>query len=159
MLSPTFVHWLMHYSSKFVNCLESHHCLYHQINIKQVITLFIFPKERDFSFIYFLCNDACTGVSDWSGLFQTIYALNTFKRFNYLVLFNVLNHDIQYITKYDTEIFDSWWRHQMEAFSALMAFVRGIHWSPLNSQDKGQWRGALMFSLICILTNGCVNNP
>ena len=28
-------------------------------------------------------------------------------------------------------------------------FVRGIHRSPVNSPHKGQWRGALMFSLIC----------
>ena len=41
-----------------------------------------------------------------------------------------------------------WWRHQMETFSTLLAFVRGIHRSPVNSPHKGQWRGALMFSLI-----------
>ena len=36
---------------------------------------------------------------------------------------------------------------------------RGIHWSPVNLPHKGQWRGALMFSLICAWTNGCTNNP
>ena len=41
-----------------------------------------------------------------------------------------------------------WWRHQMETFSALLAFVRGIHQSPVNSPHNGQWRGALIFSLI-----------
>ena len=35
-------------------------------------------------------------------------------------------------------------------------FVRGIHQSPVNS--KGQWRGALMFSLICAWIHGWVNN-
>ena len=29
---------------------------------------------------------------------------------------------------------------------------------PLNSPHKGQWRGALMFSLICVWINGWVNN-
>ena len=52
----------------------------------------------------------------------------------------------------------SWWRHQMETFSALLAFVRGIHRSPVNSPNKGQLRGALMFSLICAWINGWVNN-
>ena len=33
----------------------------------------------------------------------------------------------------------SWWRHQMETFSALLAISAG------NSPHKGQWRGALMF--------------
>ena len=37
-------------------------------------------------------------------------------------------------------------------------FVRGIHRSPVNSPHKGQWRGALMFSLICACINGWVNN-
>ena len=46
----------------------------------------------------------------------------------------------------------------METFSALLAFVRGIHRSPVNSPHKGQWRGALMFTLICARINGWVNN-
>ena len=52
----------------------------------------------------------------------------------------------------------SWWRHQMETFSALLAIVRGIHRYPVNSPHKGQWRGALIFSLICVWINGWVNN-
>ena len=36
--------------------------------------------------------------------------------------------------------------------------VRGIHRSPVNSPRKGQWRGALMFSLICVWINDWVNN-
>ena len=43
-------------------------------------------------------------------------------------------------------------------FSALLAFVEGFHRSAVNSPHKGQWRGTLMFSLICIWTNGWVNN-
>ena len=43
-------------------------------------------------------------------------------------------------------------------FSVLLAFARGIHRSPVNSPHKGQWRGDLMFSLICAWINGWVNN-
>ena len=32
--------------------------------------------------------------------------------------------------------------------------MRGIHWSLVDSPHKGQWCGALMFSLICDWTNG-----
>ena len=49
-----------------------------------------------------------------------------------------------------------WWRHQMEIFSALLALCAGH--SPVNSLHKGQWRGALVFSLICAWINGWVNN-
>ena len=52
----------------------------------------------------------------------------------------------------------SWWRHQLETFSALLAFVRGIHRSPVNSPHKDQWRGSLMFSVICAWINGGVNS-
>ena len=61
----------------------------------------------------------------------------------------------------------SWWRHQMEIhddvikwkhFPRNWPFVRGIPRSPVNSPHKGQWRGALMFSLICTWINGWVNN-
>ena len=36
--------------------------------------------------------------------------------------------------------------------------VWGIRRSPGNCPHKGQWRGALMFSLICTWTNGLVNS-
>ena len=38
-------------------------------------------------------------------------------------------------------------------FRVTGPFVRGIHRWPVNSPHKGQWRGALMFSLICALNN------
>ena len=53
---------------------------------------------------------------------------------------------------------DPWWRHQMKNFPRYWPFVRGIHRSPVNSPHKSQWRGALMFSLICAWINGWVNN-
>ena len=37
-------------------------------------------------------------------------------------------------------------------------FVRVIRRSPANSPHKGQWRGALMFSLICAWINCWANN-
>ena len=46
------------------------------------------------------------------------------------------------------------WKH----FPRYWPFVRRIHRSPVNSPHKGQWRGALMFSLICVWINDWVNN-
>ena len=51
-----------------------------------------------------------------------------------------------------------WWRHQMETFSEKLALCAGNSPVPVNSPHKGQWRGALMFSLICVWINGWVNN-
>ena len=56
------------------------------------------------------------------------------------------------------KFYRTWWRHQTETFSTLLAVVRGIHRPQVNSPHKGQWRGALMFSLICAWTNVWVNN-
>ena len=55
-------------------------------------------------------------------------------------------------------IWQTWWRHQMETFSALLALCAGNSPFPVNSPHKGQWRGALMFSLICARINDWVNN-
>ena len=54
--------------------------------------------------------------------------------------------------KYHDEVIK--WKH----FPRYWPFVWGIHRSPVNSLHKGQWRGSLMFSLICVWINGWVNN-
>ena len=46
------------------------------------------------------------------------------------------------------------WRH----FPRYWPCVRGIHRSTVNSSHKGQWRGTLMFTLICTRIIGWVNN-
>ena len=45
------------------------------------------------------------------------------------------------------------WKH----FPRYWPFVRVIHRSPVNCPHRGQWRGALMFSLICAWINAWVN--
>ena len=46
------------------------------------------------------------------------------------------------------------WKH----FPRYWPFVRGIHRSPVNSPHKGQWRGPLMLTLICVWINNWENN-
>ena len=46
------------------------------------------------------------------------------------------------------------WKH----FPRYWPFVWGLHRSLVNYHHKGQWRGALMFSLICARISGWVNN-
>ena len=64
-------------------------------------------------------------------------------------------HIVYFPISFSTE---AWWRHQMEAFSALLAICAGNSLVPWNSPHKGQWRGALMFSLVSAWINGSVNN-
>ena len=47
----------------------------------------------------------------------------------------------------------SWWRHKMETFSALLALCAGN--SPVTGEftQIGQWRGALIFYLVCAWMN------
>ena len=45
----------------------------------------------------------------------------------------------------------AWWRHQMETFFALLALWTGNSSVTGEFALKDQWRGALMFSLICAL--------
>ena len=55
-----------------------------------------------------------------------------------------------------------WWRHRMETSSAILRFCMmtssNRNWSTVNSPHKGQWRGALVLSLVCAWINACVNN-
>ena len=46
------------------------------------------------------------------------------------------------------------WKH----FQCYWPFVWGIHQLPVNSPQKGQWRGASVFSLTWVWINGWVNN-
>ena len=51
------------------------------------------------------------------------------------------------------------WRFPLHHRWPSMTSSNGnIFRSPVNSSHKGQWRGALMFSLICVWINGWVNN-
>ena len=71
----------------------------------------------------------------------------------WVVLF--LNIKMTYVVRilsYHDDVIN--WRH----LPRYWPFVRRIHRPPMNSPHKGQWRGALMFSLICAWTNGWVNN-
>ena len=52
----------------------------------------------------------------------------------------------------------TWWRHQMKTFSALLAIYAGNSSVSVNSPHKGQWRGALVFSLICAWIKVWINN-
>ena len=68
-------------------------------------------------------------------------------------------HGIYCSLKYSSDVWRIWVRHddviKWKYFPRYWAFVREIHrWSP----HKGQWRGALMFSLVCAWTNGWANN-
>ena len=56
-----------------------------------------------------------------------------------------------YLTLHDDVIK---WKH----FPRNWPFVRKIHRSPVNFPHKGQWRGALMFSLIYVWINDWANN-
>ena len=61
-----------------------------------------------------------------------------------------VNHVNEYWNVHDDVIK---WKH----FPRYWPFVQGIHRSPVNSSHKGQWRRALMFSLICAWINHWVN--
>ena len=63
----------------------------------------------------------------------------------------VVQHCMSTFSKHDDVIK---WQH----FPRYWPFVRGIHRSPVNSPHKGQWHGALLFSLICAWTNSWTNN-
>ena len=80
------------------------------------------------------------------GLWQCFYSHNvlTWLCFVWAIFF--------YLVTFHDDVIK--WKH----FPRYWPFVRGIHRSPVNSLHKGQWRGALIFTLMCSRINGWVNN-
>ena len=76
---------------------------------------------------------------------------------NELISASVASHTL-YQRRQWLDISVSRWRHQMKTFSALLALCAGNSPVTVNSPHKGQWRGTLMFSLICAQINDWVNN-
>ena len=96
----------------------------------------------------------------WSTLIKVVtHYLASWKR-----PFNDLNHPLIHVIDVDwwwlkiAHFSFSWWRIKWDNFPRYWPSVRGIHRSLMNSSHKGQWRGVLMFSLICPWLNGWVNN-
>ena len=124
-------------------------------------TTYTYPKALDYSphlLWYHDCLPSSSGI--WYPAvkdFQTTLAPGDSAYYTICVLGNpwdtihASNHASS--SRYHDDVIK--WKH----FPRYWPFVRGIHRSPVNSPHKGQWRGALMFSLICARINGWVNNP
>ena len=73
--------------------------------------------------------------------------------------FNTQNITVQGgVLNFLEQVVPTWWHHQMKTFSVLLARCAGNSPVTGESPHKGQWRGALMFSLICDWINSWVNN-
>ena len=72
--------------------------------------------------------------------------------------YGIRGHGIDLVLPQYSGFGTTWWRHQMETFSALLAICAGNSPVPVNSPHKGQWRGTLMFSFICVWITSWVNN-
>ena len=73
-----------------------------------------------------------------------------------------LSHFFQCTLAFFYNIITSSWLYddviKWKYFPRYWPFVQGIHRSLVNSPHRGQWRGALMFSLICAWIKGWVNH-
>ena len=81
-------------------------------------------------------------------------SLSRTHRIMFSVTFSEPNPEINACSKSQSHDGVIKWIH----FPRYWPFVRGIHRSPGNSPHKSQWRGALMFTLICARINGWVNS-
>ena len=81
-----------------------------------------------------LCTKKISAIRDWNWLLPFTY---------WQILLNAGHHDDVIKWKY----FPRYW-----------PFMWGIYRSPVNSPHKGQWRGALMFSLIYVWIKCWENN-
>ena len=90
----------------------------------------------------------------WTVTYVTVHWVITviLYRQEQMIVMNVANHEsflIFYIMMGSAHDDVIKWKH----FPRYWHFVRGIHRTLVNSPHKGQWRGDLMFSLICAWAN------
>ena len=99
-------------------------------------------------------------MSDKTVLFNVInIAYYTLTLYHCVELSKLLEQNYEHEYEwYRASVDSTWWRHQMEPFSALLALCAGNSPVPVNSPHKGQWRGALMFPLICAWIHDWINN-
>ena len=74
------------------------------------------------------------------------------------IALHVLKKSLSTSTSATKELLEYYHDDVMKHFPRYWLFAQGIHRSPVNSSHQGQWRGPLMFSLICVWRNGWVNN-
>ena len=115
----------------------------------------------------------CAWINDWINSREAgdlrrhrgHYDVNVMYEGLCLVVFTFSSHPDPFEFPYSPVLLHWYWGNRIhddvikwKKFPRYWPFVRGIHWSPVNSPHKGQWRGALMFTLICARINGWVNN-
>ena len=100
---------------------------------------------------WIIADDNCLNTMNIAILIKPKQSKND-KLWNYFRQFSIIVSGTGYELWYHDDVII--WKH----FPRYWPFVQGIHRSPVNSPHKGQWRGALMLSLICVWINGWVNN-
>ena len=83
-------------------------------------------------------------IVKWDGLYYDLLSISYLIQTQNLKFYRQISMHVDVIK----------WKH----FPHYWPFVWGIHWLPVNFLHKGQWRWALMFSLISTWTNVWVNN-
>ena len=118
---------------------------------------FIGPCVNEiWSFPFVGCAEICIFIScyrlhtDRGGIVMaTLWAFNQVRKYH---ITSYVVHSNSYPFAAHDDVIK--WKH----FPRYWSFVRVIHRTPVNSPHKGQWRGALMYPLICARINGWVNN-
>ena len=149
----SLAYYISHLTLFMIEIYELHTCMYEQV----VNQKWCGCPETDSRII-----------TDWSyGLLQTLSRLN-----HNPIIYATRPGIPAQITPYVTKILPMDFQHKgpviqiqyhddvikWKHFPRYWPFVWGIHRLPVNSPHKGQWRGTLMFSLICTWINDWVNN-
>ena len=132
---------------------------------KWPVTRKMFPFDDVIMSAVFLGQCSCHDELRWNGNFVSLMKFSLVAALEILILTTTSAACCENFAKvtfpfllYKGEVFHYddviKWKH----FPRYWPFVRGIHRSPVNSSHKGRWRGALIFSLICVWINDWVNN-
>ena len=92
--------------------------------------------------------------------FSTLSPMENTTKYRYHYPGEYKYQGILYFSHYPVEVLKEVeeWLTMMTSSNGNIFRVTGHLWPPVNSPHKGQWRWALMFSVICVWINGWVNN-
>ena len=76
-------------------------------------------------------------------------------RIGLVIIQQIIKDIVNNVTSWHKSMMTSWNGNIFRVTGHLCGEFTGPRWIP---HTKGQWRGALMFSMICVWISGCINN-
>ena len=147
-LEQEYTSWVITWHEKTIEVATNLISEYHSCITVDNISHINFEDENSWNYLCQQCMKISNSYIQCQYWF-TIDSIQWNNTNNSQWIFSLSSHVFKHIT---------WWCHQMETFSVLLAICAGNSPVPGEFPTQGPVDGAFMFSLICVWINSWVNN-